>query len=1630
MNFSIQLNGIEFVHSFLLAIFTHKLLFLKRFQKILKWFFLTLLLLVTLLIIIINSDWGQNYITGIITKKFSKELNTKISIQHVGFSLFNKMNIEGVFLEDRQQDTLLFAGKIQVRITDWFFFKDKVELKYVGLENAVININRKDSVWNYQFLVDYFSSPGSSNKKEAVALNLKNVALKNVWLLKKDQWRGEDISVRLQSMDLDANEINFSTRKADINSLDFSKPVVTISNYAGLRPDVSVQESTDQPEIEKPADTLLHWNPAGWVMHIGKINIRDGLFKTDKDNGEPVAAHFDGRHIEFSSIDGRLTNLNLEKDTISVNLSIKTKERSGFEVRSMVADTKITPGSMTFDNMEIHTNKSVIRRYYAMHYDSFNDDMNDYIDKVNMNAEFDDAEIDSDDIAFFAPGLADWKKTIRVNGKARGTVSDLFANNLEINAGGNTYLNGDISLVGLPNINQTFIDFKANRFRTNYADATRIFPQLKGIKIPRLDRVQYLDFTGSFTGFIRDFVTYGHIRTNLGTITSDLNMKLPEGAPPLYSGNISGNDFQLGKFLNTDQVGNISFDSKVLGRGFKWETLVASVDGKIKNIVVNNYQYENIIMNGQMDKRTFQGYAAASDNNFDLQMNGLIDFNGEQPKFDLIADINKAKLMNLKLTREDLSFNGRFTMNFTGSNIDNFLGTLSAENLFISHDTNSVNLKKASIISGIENGQKQLKLASDEFNGSIAGDFSIRDLPAAFSLFLNKYYPSYVKAPKKTPKNESFSFDFHTRYVDEMIKLVDPRLTGFNNSSMAGTLNLADNELELKADVPFFAYKQFQFNNTNIQGIGNFDKLEFSGTVDQVNISDSSHLPTTRFSFVSQNDISNLRIETEKIGTALSGSEIKARVQTYNDGVAIQFDSSSFTVNGKRWNIEKDGELSLRQNTFSYGQLVLKESNQELKLTTVPSGIGDWNDIRVDLKNINMGDISPYLMKKGRMEGLATGTIRIEDPQKKLNIVSDINTSELRWDDDSIGEMNTSVTYINKTGELTGKATNTNPDQKISLDLKFFLKDSTNTQDDILDVNPENYPIKIIERFTGSLFTDLHGFVTGKIRILNPGGDIKIIGKPRLKDASLTVDFTKCHYYIEDNQIEFTENEINLGTLTIRDRYQRSATVEGWIKHNSFQDMSYNITARTGVLPLELINTTAKDNSSFYGRARGTGSFSLTGPQTDMQMKIKAVASYADSSFITIPSTESKETGISDFLVERKYGRELLDTKSASGETNVTYDVDLTANELVTVKVILDELTGDEIVGRGEGNLKIRSGTNEELSIRGRYDITEGDYKFTFQSFIRKPFKLQKNAGNYIEWTGDPYNAKIKIDAVYGSDKKVSFAPIVNSGNSLNSNNANIRDYVYVIAKLRGDLFRPDISFELDFPEGSPAKTDPELSFTFKQLQSNEDELNKQVAYLILSDNFAPLGNSTADISSFSDAVLNTITGKVANEVNKLLNNFLTRIDPNLRVNFNSSIQRDFFNQKAGAIGFDRASSNLTIGRSFFNERVILTVEGAFDVPFRADANYTTQLLPNITTEILINKSGTIRATFFYKENIDFLTGASSSSNNRARKYGASIAYRKEANTIWELLGFRKKQNPPKNAAAKKEEEIQENKRP
>ena len=543
----------------------------------------------------------QTWLVSRVTIRLSHDLHTTIRIKRVNFSLFNKMLLDSIVVEDTRKDTLLYAGRLKVNITDWWFFKDKAQLQYIGLEDATIKLQRTDSVWNYQFLVDYFAGSPDKTPKDpkdttkGMQLDLKDVELANIHFLKRDGWRGEDMDLHLKGLSLDADTISFTNKIARINSLSFTRPDFILSNYDGRRPTPPDDTSTI---INDPLHLRL--NPAGWDLTASSITIQNGSFQHIETADNLKNTYFDGNHIFFSAVNTSFTNLKLNRDTLTAQLLLSTKERSGIEVKRLSSRIKWFPEAMEFGRLDLQTNKSHLHNFFAMRFKTL-DDMSDFVTRIHMEAHFTDSDLDTDDIAYFAPALRSWAKHIRLTGDIQGEVADLRGRKVVVEAGKNTVLNGDFHLKGLPDLEKTFIEFKSNEFRTTYEDMASLVPSIRSIQQPRLDRVTWLRFSGDFTGTPRDFVTKGTIETNLGALETNVNMKLPAFGPSVYSGTIGTDSFYLGKFLDNDNLGRIAFQGKIDGTGLRTGTLSATLNGMIDNLEFNQYTYRHIQVNGAVE---------------------------------------------------------------------------------------------------------------------------------------------------------------------------------------------------------------------------------------------------------------------------------------------------------------------------------------------------------------------------------------------------------------------------------------------------------------------------------------------------------------------------------------------------------------------------------------------------------------------------------------------------------------------------------------------------------------------------------------------------------------------------------------------------------------------------------------------------------------------------------------------------------------------------------------------------------------------------------------------------------------------------------------------------------------------
>ncbi|HEY0356244.1 MAG TPA: hypothetical protein VGC29_08575, partial [Flavisolibacter sp.] len=559
-------------------------------------------------------------------------------------------------------------------------------------------------------------------------------------------------------------------------------------------------------------------------------------------------------------------------------------------------------------------------------------------------------------------------------------------------------------------------------------------------------------------------------------------MKFPRNGQPSYTGSFSTDGFQLGQFINSNELGILAFNGKVKGKGFEWKTLDMDIDGTVRKIQYGNYTYQNITARGNLSNRQFNGNFSMDDPNAKLVLDGLVDLRGAKPLFNVNANIAHANLKALQLMNEDIQLTGKFNLDLEASSLSDMMGTARIYDASLTSNGKRLSFDSLVVSSFYEDGLKRFIAVSNEFDVDVRGDFDLEGLPNAFTVFLSRYYPSYIKVPRNV-KPQAFEFDITTGMVEDYISLIDKRLTGFNNSHIKGSLNTTANTMTVDADIPHFKFSNYEFSDIQLKGSGNFSKLTLTGEVSNAQVGDSLFFPQTAFTIQASNDVSDITVNTTS-NQAINQANLSAQVKTFSDGAAIILNPSTFVLNGKTWNIEQGGELNFRKNTVVQGQVVLRESNQEIRLWTAPDDLGNYNNLHVAWQNINLGDISPLITRAYRFEGLVSGQAEIEDPTNRLNVTGTFNASELRIDNDSVGGFRGVIGYDHATGMLTAKGANTNPDHIVEVDLAMDLQDTANAFQDKINARFTNFELKYLNRFLGSLFSDITGYVTGTLDIL------------------------------------------------------------------------------------------------------------------------------------------------------------------------------------------------------------------------------------------------------------------------------------------------------------------------------------------------------------------------------------------------------------------------------------------------------------------------------------------------------------------------------------------------------------------
>ena len=1503
----------------------------------------------------------------------------------------DRLVLNGLMIEDRKKDTILYAGEAKVNLTDWFFFKDKIVLKNVQLNDAIVNMNRVDSTWNYQFVLDYFAGgPKDSTKKtKGPEIDLKELHFSNIQFNKIDGWVGQNLIASLKKMDLVMDSVNMPGKSIAVKDIYLEQPKFWQSDYKGNKP-IDTNLVTILNQI--PVVSAFKWNKSGWVVRLGKLQIFDGEFRNDKAGDRTMFAdRFDGQHIIFNKINGNFNNLLFLNDTLRTNIKLSAKERSGLNLTKLESDLKFTPELMEFNNLTLQTDKSKLGPYYSMSYKAFRD-MNNFLSDVTLEARFRESTLSTDDLAIFAPNLRSMKRVFHIDGNAKGTVENFTANNLKIRTG-SSYLDGDLRMSGLPNINTTFIDLRSRMFQTNYNELSSIAPALKRVTTPNLRQLGTISYRGTYTGFINDFVAYGDLNTNLGNLRADMNMKLPSKGTPSYSGKISTAGFQLGRFINDPKFGNVALNGTIKGKGFSVNELDANFKGTISQLYYSGYNYRNAVVDGTLKNKIFDGNLSINDPNLQIRrLDGRFSFANKTLAFNADADIERIDLRKLNISKENLVLQGgNFKLNFTGNTIDDFLGEAEVYNARLIHNDKNLSFDFLRLRSYIEDSTKHLSLETNELQAMVTGRFRILELPDAFTSFLSKYYPAYIKAPNKRIANQDFKFDIKTQNIDEYLGLFVKNMSGFNNADISGSVKLETSELNITANVPEFTYAGKTFSGIKLNGRGTGDTLYTDVYADNIRINDSLQFPETYLNIKAHNDISLVKLVTRASKT-LNAAELNASVQTFSDGVSVHFFPSTFVLNNKKWELEKDGELTVRKN-YPINASEIKFVNGEQQIVISSELEEETNNVNLTagLQSVIIEDILPLFLSKPALAGTVTGKAIVKDPFGKPFIDFRGKTDSLTMDGTYLGVVNfNKVTFDSKTGIARFDVNSDNEDFKVKIDGFFNSKDSTGNKMAI-NLKGDRVPLSALNPYLSTVFSELDGFAKADAVIKHNGLRPYLLGEVTVDSGSVTVAYTKVKYLLENETIKFNPTDIDLGILRLKDTLGNIGTASGRIEHEFFNDFYFR-NMRFETAKLLLLNTKKTDNLQFYGNVIGRALMTMNGRTTNLEMNITGEPSSVDSSQIYLPTgAEAREGTKVDYIEFIQFGSEMDSERGANKNANIFVNLNLRANPACKVDVILDEETGDVIKAQGNGNLNISVGTTQPLSIRGRYELTGGQYTFNFQTYLKRFFTLLP--GGSITWNGDPYLALIDIKAQYRAENVDISSITATSG-------VRRKEDIDVLAYLTGNLTKPEIKFEFKFMEGSEASRDYFAVKKLEDFKNDENAMFKQVASLLLLNSFVSDNEAFLSGQGTLNIGVSTVGGIVSTWLTNVFNKELERATKGVistYIDINPTL--DLQNRA------NQLQANIRAGLKIqMSDRIVARISGnlEYNNPYIINPNQRSLFSPDYSIEWLLNKDGSLRVVGFSRRSIDF----TSIQRNRS---GVQLAYRKEFDQIGDIFKSRKK---------------------
>lgn len=1395
-------------------------------------------------------------------------------------------------------------------------------------------------------------------------ISLGDVSFKNIAINYEDQDNLMAADLQLSEFLASFDLLDLEGQQVDLKEIKLKKTTANVRLLLDKQAKTTKIASVAENETTKEEVAAAQSIP--WSIGIKDFALADINLSFDNDNEKKLPEGIDPNHINIRDLNFGLQDFQFSSTNITGHLrEFSFAERSGFSLKEFHTYFQYGEQSAFIKDFYLETPNTKMKSDIVLNYEDVTK-LKDNLGNISLDVNVKDTYLGLKDAYILMPSVfretnmvALKDEEIRLEAKVKGTVDNMLIDRFLLRGLNSTFVNVEGKIKGLPDVNKANLNLTIKDFQTTARDIAGLAP--KGVIPTTITVPALMQLSGQVNGSMQDISSKLKLKTSSGIVDLEAKFDQRIKGKEKYDVNAQIVDLAVGHIIQNDSIGFVSMEFRAKGIGINPDKINADAVLKINKAEFNNYTYADIAVDASMHDGHYEITTVNADPNlnFDVQASGV--YNDASLSLDLLANLNRIDLKALHLDENSNSISGIIDVKMPNIMPDSLVGTTTLSNFMFDMDGRVFNLQPIVIEAQANDKMRKMTLSSELIDFSMQGEYKLTQLGDAITTSLATYFKRENEIASKATKSESdapvltqgqfFNYDVTVK-DNSIIQKIVPDLKEISTMEFQGKFVQEDNFLSLKGGIPQLKYGDFEISNIYVDFGPNNNKLVYSLGFDRLANASIAlsriNLKGEIYNNVLSYDL-NVKDTNQKDYYRIAG-----QVEAHKEALIVSLNPNGFMLDHQNWIVHPDNRIVLDKKGFYIKDFELSLAKSFLKINSEEAVAN--SPLKMQFNDFELETLTKLVQKdKVLASGLLGGNLYMKDLATDFRFNTDLTVQDLALMEMPLG--NLEVKVKNKTqSEFLASVVLQGGENKVQLNgVVDADKQSMN-----LELALDKLQMKALENFSMGNLSNSEGFLSGKINVTGSFTDPKILGSIDFNAIGIHVNPINADFKNINEKISFTSRGIEFDKFSITDSDGNLLVIDGQILTKDYKDYAFNMSIVA--VDFKAVNSTDKDNDMYYGTLVFDANVKIRGdlnkPIVSGGIEIGKKTSFTVVMPQEDPSIADRE-GIVEFvdqeslrLAELKRYEDDFNTSALKG-LDVTMSIKVDKEALFAM--IMDKASGDKVQIEGTGDLVGGIDASGKLTLTGRYEFTKGSYDLSF-NFMKRKFLVQP--GSSIVWMGEPTSALLDLTAIYETNAAPSDlleAQIANLSPT-QQNMYKQRLPFQALLMMKGELLKPEISFDLKLKEGITSVSGDVISNVntqLEQIRTNETELNKQVFSLLLLNRFIGENpfESSAGVLSAGQMARQSVSRLLSDQLNNLAGNLIAGVE----LNFNLDSSEDFSSGSRES----RTDLNLAVSKRLFSDRLKVTVGSSFEVEGNQRENeQAANIAGDIELEYALSKDG------------------------------------------------------------------------